>query len=97
MFLNQEKPDWDQIFSSRQGLAYNLVLLDNITGIPGNEIKGFDYDKLASKFRKVLDIRKVDYTKFPVFGFLLLATEKDEEPILEELLGSDLREYIQAE
>ena len=94
MFLNQEKPDWDQILSSRKGKAYNLVLLDNITGIPGTEIQGFDYDKLSSRFRNVLDIRKIDYTKFPIFGFLLVQTELDEEPILSELLKSDLKEYL---
>jgi hypothetical protein len=94
MFLNQEKPDWDQILSSRKGKAYNLVLLDNITGIPGDKIQGFDYDKLSSRFRNVMDIRKIDYTKFPVFGFLLVQTDLDEEPILAELLKSDLREYL---
>jgi hypothetical protein len=94
MFLNQEKPDWDNILPPRQGKAYNLVLLDNVTGIPGNQIKGFDYEKLASHFRNVLDIRKVDHNQYPIFGFLLVATEKDEEPILEELLKSDLREYL---
>ncbi len=94
MFLNQEKPDWDKILSSRKGKAYNLVLLDNITGIPGDEIQGFDYDKLSSRFRDVMDIREIDYTKFPVFGFLLVQTDLDEEPVLAELLQSDLREYL---
>lgn len=94
MFLNQEKPDWDQIFSSRQGKAYNLVLLDNVTEIPGNKIKGFDYDKLGSKFRSILEIRKINFTKFPIFGFLFVQTDPDEEPVLEELLKSDLREFL---
>ena len=94
MFLKQEKPNWEEIFSSRKGKAYNLLLLDNSTGIDVGQIKGFNYDKLSSRFKNVLEIRKIDFRKHPIFGFLFVETDKDEEPVLQELLKSDLKEYL---
>jgi len=94
MFLNKEKPDWDKIFSTREDKAYNLLILDNVTGIDGQDIKGFDFDKLSARFRNVLEVRKIDHVKYPVFGFLFIETNKDEEELLAEMLRSDLREYI---
>jgi len=94
MFLNREQPNWEEIYSSRKEKAYNLLLLDNNTGIEGNEIKAFDYDKLSSRFKNVMELRKVNFSKNPLFGFLFIETTKEEEPLLQELLKSNLKEYI---
>ncbi len=94
MFLKQEKPDWEEIFSRRNVKAYNLLLLNNSTGVDVSQIKGFNYDMLSARFKNVLEIRKIDFREHPIFGFLFVETDKDEEPVLQEVLKSDLKEYL---
>ena len=45
-------------------------MLDNDTGIPPGEIRGFDYDALLARFTRPLHLNRMDYNRFPLFGFL---------------------------
>lgn len=92
--LNKKKPDWDNILKGKDNLIYGLIVLDNSTGYKASEIKAFDYAKLAKQFEKLLEIRKVDYKTFEVFGFLFTETKTENLNELEGILGSDLTEYI---
>ncbi len=94
MYFSNQEPDWDVVLRDKENKTYNIFLLDNTTGLEGRDIYGFDYDKLSSRFSKVLDIRKVDYTLFPVFGFLFVEATAEESDVIEELLRSDLSEYL---
>ncbi len=94
MYFSNTEPDWDVVLRDKENKTYNILLLDNTTGVEGKDIYGFDYDKLSSRFSKVLDIRKVDYTLFPVFGFLFVEATAEESDVIEELLRSDLSEYL---
>jgi hypothetical protein len=93
-FLSGKKPDWKQILKNDNGHAYNLIVLDNNSGIAGKDIKRFDYDKLLKSFTKPLELRKTDYKKFPVFAFLFAKTDDENAEELKNILKSDLREYI---
>ncbi len=93
-FLSGKKPDWEQILKNDKGSTYNLIVLDNNSGIEGKDIKHFDYDKLLNSFTKPLELRKTDYKKFPVFAFLFAQTDDENAEELKNILKSDLREYI---
>ena len=93
-FLSGKKPDWEQILKNDNGHAFNLIVLDNNSGIAGKDIKRFDYDKLLKSFTKPLELRKTDYKKFPVFAFLFAKTDDENAEELKNILKSDLREYI---
>lgn len=90
------RPDWEQIFEGRSDDLYSVIVLDNGSGIPGEKILSFDYDKLLDDFEKPLVLRKIDYKKFPLFGFVFAQTREDNMDELYKILHSDLREYIQA-
>ena len=92
-YFENKKPDWDEILSTRAGKLYSLVVLDNSTGYAGEEIAEFDYDALLATFENPLELRKIDYKKFPVFGFLFLETNEESFGELERVLKSDLREF----
>lgn len=94
MYFNQEKPDWDSILKDREDKNYNIVILDNSTGVDGADIQSFEHGKLLTHFSKVLDFRPVDYKIYPIFGFLFVETNGGERDVLERVLTSDLREYI---
>ncbi len=95
-YFENKKPDWDEILSSRAGKLYSLVVLDNSTGYAGEEIAGFNYDALLASFENPLELRKIDYREFPVFGFLFLETHEENFKELERILKSDLREFVKS-
>ena len=93
-YFENKKPNWDEILSTRAGKLYSLVVLDNSTGYAGEEIVDFDYDALLATFENPLELRKVDYKEFPVFGFLFLETRDENFGELERVLKADLREFV---
>jgi len=93
-FFSQTRPDWSEILKDREGKLFAIVVLDNSTGIEGNQIASFDYDALVSNFEKPLELRKIDFEEYPVFGFLFTETKADNFSELERILKSDLNEFI---
>ncbi len=93
-YLKQLKPNWKNILKNKSGKLYSIIVLDNSTGVTANKIKHFDYVKLQSHFEKLLEVRKINYQKFNVFGFLFAETKGDHFSELEWILKSDLKEFI---
>ena len=93
-YYQQRKPDWGKLLAEKEGKLFGIVVLDNSTGLAISQIKSFDYDKLLSKFDKPLDLRKIDFQQYPVFGFLFTETTEDNFIELQNILNSDLREFI---
>jgi len=71
-----------------------MIFLDNSTGIEKGRIAAFDYERLLSNLEKPLELRKIDYRKCPVFGFLFAETRESNFSELEKILKSDLSEFV---
>ena len=93
-YYNQKKPDWEKILSDKKDELYSIVVLENSTRVSTDKVKSFDYEKLLSKFEDVLELRKTDFYKYPVFGFLFTKTKKENMKELHDILNSDLKEFI---
>ena len=93
-FLENKRPDWKEIFSTREKKKYSIIVLNNNSGIDENEIDYFDYDLLLKDFKKPMSLRKVDFKKYLVFGFLFVETNVGKEEELDQILTSNLRKYI---
>ena len=93
-YYQQQKPDWGTLLAGKEGKLFGIVVLDNSTGVAISQIKSFDYDKLLSKFDKPLELRKIDFQQYPVFGFLFVETAEDNFIELQNILNSDLREFV---
>ena len=93
-YYNQLKPDWSRYLQGKDGKLFSVVVLDNSTGVEIDKIKSFDYDKLLAKFKHPLELRKIDFTQYPVFGFLFTETNQEDFAELQNILDSDLREFI---
>ena len=93
-FLTQQIPDWQNIFKLKADKKYSIIVLDNNSGISGNDIESFDYDMLLSDFQHPLDLRKADFSKFPIFGFLFVETKVGNDFELTNILSSNLKKYI---
>ena len=93
-FLHQKTPNWNAIFETRKDKLYSLIVLDNNSGIKEKDIASFNYELLLKDFKKPLNLRKVDFRKYAVFGFLFIETSKENKTELNAILTSNLRKYI---
>ena len=93
-YFNDRKPGWDEIFRQRPDDVYSIIVLDNTTGVPGSQINGFNYDGVGAALSCPLQIRSVDFRKHPVFGFVFAKTPAHDMSELENMLTSDLTEFL---
>jgi len=93
-YLSQKKPNWKEALENQNGKLYSIVVLDNSTGLDAQDIDAFDYERLLSRFEHPLELRKIDYKEYPVFGFLFAETSQANFGELERILRSDLKEFI---
>lgn len=93
--FQQRTPDWNTILSGKESLVFSNIVLNNSTGTEGKNIRSFNYDKLLSDFEKPLELRKADFKKFPIFGFLFCETRMENMDELHRILMSDLKEYVE--
>jgi len=93
-YYSQKKPNWSELLKGKEGKLFCIIVLDNSTGIAIDEITSFNYEKLLSKFEKPIELRKIDFQKYPVFGFLFTETRENNFIELKNILDSDLNEFI---
>ncbi len=91
---HRKKPDWKKLTENAASNYYSIVILDNSTGYKAADINSFDYDKLMDNFENPLELRKVDYKKYPQFGFLFTETSENNFGELAEILHSDLKDFV---
>ena len=91
-YLRNLVPDWKELLSGKKEKLYSIIVLDKPSGI--EDISGFDFEALAAKFSRVLSLRKIDYRVFPVFGFLFTENDAGSLEELDQIMRSDLREFI---
>jgi hypothetical protein len=94
LFLAGETPNWDSILAQNIEDSFALIILDNTTGLPAQDIARFDYEALRQHFAHVLEMRQLDYHAYPVFGFVFTQTATDNNAELDTILRSNLREYV---
>ena len=96
-FIANKKPNWEQVFKTRNDKIYSIILLNNNSNFKASEISHFDYEMLEQDLEKMLVLRKIDIKKYPVFGFVFSETSLDNKVELDNILMSDLSKYIRLE
>jgi len=75
-FLLEEGPDWDGILggadSGAGGSVFCLVICALPSTLDRTQIVGVDWDGLESLFRHPLEIRRMDYRRFPVLAMAIV-------------------------
>jgi hypothetical protein len=92
-FFHQKKPDWDKILEIRNDKIYGMFGIDIPKHLDKNKIH-FDYEKFIGHFSNPIHYTKMDYRKFPMAIYLFAETTKDNFREFEEILFSDLGEFI---
>lgn len=90
-FISDKKPDWQAILKDKDEKIYSFILLNKPKLYKNDAV--FNYDLLMDKFKKVLNLRKLE-GDYPVFGFLFVETSKTDRKELDNILKSDLTEFL---
>ena len=93
-FLRGQRPDWETILADKADKLYSLIILDNSTGLTADQIADFDYTRVLAQLENPLELRCIDYRKYPVFGFIFAETQADHFAELDAILKSDLSEFV---
>lgn len=93
-FFEQREPDWKTILEREDRSIYSIVILDVPESHRSKPIQGFDYEKLREHFEAPIVLRKIDFKKHPVFGFLFTRTSPGNMIELETILSDNLTDFI---
>lgn len=93
-YYRGENPDWAKLTAGKEGKLFSIIILNNSTGFPSDQVASFDFEALLSMFDKPLEIRKIDHKKYHVFGFVFVETRADQMNELDVVLRSDLRGFV---
>lgn len=93
-FLEQKQPDWNVILKDKNDDIFSMVVADLPKDIPVDNIKKIDYEKFRTYFEDPLELRKIDYKKHGVFAFQFARTSYKNRKLLEDILQSDLKEFL---
>ncbi|MDD4747896.1 MAG: ATP-grasp domain-containing protein [Salinivirgaceae bacterium] len=93
-YFENRTPNWTELLQGKEGKHFCVVILDNSTGIAASEIKDFDYEKVLKRFNKPIDLRKVNWLEYPLFGILFTETNENNYAEIEAILKSDLKEFV---
>lgn len=96
-YFEEDAPDWDALLAEETEEdrdVYALLVVKPPADIPKEGIAGFDYDGFFASFTHPLEMRPVDFTRYPVFGFCFVRLENGDLREAEAFLHADLREFI---
>lgn len=96
-YLKQQEPDWDKILADKEGKVYSLVVADVPKHIDRSRIASVDYESFLSLFKKPLELRKINYGKYPVFAFLFTESDVTDTAEISRILEADFADYIEME
>lgn len=93
-YLNAETPDWDRVLAEANRMVTALIIADVPARTDLAAIASVDYAGFAARFSRVLELRPVDFNRYPVFAFTFAAFGADDLSELRSVLGADLTQYL---
>jgi hypothetical protein len=93
-YHTQKMPDWPTLLEGKEGKIFSLIVLENSTGIAADQTQSFDYEKVCSMFENPIELRKIDFNEYPVFGFLFAETRAEHDAELINMLNAAMGEFV---
>ena len=90
-FLNQTKPDWNNILEKASRGVYYFSMAEVSSDIDRSKIKSFDYEKYLLNFSNVLELRRINPKKNPLFAVIFGSTDSKDE--VKNILKLKTRDY----
>jgi len=93
-YFENTRPDWHSILEGREGEVCAMVIADVPPSIDRAAITSVDYDGFAAMFDEVLELRRIDYTEYPVLGFVYARMDETALERLKHTLVGDFSRFI---
>lgn len=93
-YFKNKRPDWPAILSGKEDMACGMVIAEVPSDVNRARIRGIDYDGFTALFDNVLELRKIDYTAYPVFAFAFIQMTLDGVEELKPKLVDDFGRFI---
>ncbi|GAB7024579.1 ATP-grasp domain-containing protein [Salidesulfovibrio brasiliensis] len=93
-YFTNRQPDWNDLLEKRAGTTTAMTIGDIPADVDRKKLDGFDHDAFESLFDTVLELREIDWEKYPVFAFVFSRTDNANLPRLMKLLEEDFRHYL---
>lgn len=92
-FANQTSPDWKNILENNDEEICYFAMAEVPNNIDKKKIKSFDYNNFLSNFSEIYELRKIDYTKNPLFAIIFGRCKDINE--VNKILALKTEDYIQ--
>ena len=83
-------PDYATMWNGIEDDVFSFVVLDK----PYETMKALDFEKIKKHFHGVVETRDIQNPAMSIWGFLFVNTDKAHREELNEILNSDLTEFI---
>lgn len=93
-YLNQQEPDWEKIIEEKSGKIYSLIVADIPKHIDRERIASIDYEGLLATFKKPLEIRKINYKRYPILAFLFTEADSNDWEEVHKILKVNFADFI---
>lgn len=93
-YLNGERPDWDALCAEYEGTVTSVTIADVAADVNPADVAEVDYTGFRDRFTEPLEVRRIDWTEYPVFAFLFARHAADDLDELDAVLRSDLKEHL---
>lgn len=89
-FFEGTHPDYATMWNGIEDDVFSFIVLDK----PYETNKAIDFEKIKKHFHGVVETRDIMNPAMSVWGFLFMKTDKAHRAELQEILNSDLTEFI---
>lgn len=78
-FFKGEEPNWENILKNCKNETFGFIILHMPSNILPENIKSINWKKMRRFYNNIIDIRKIDYTKYPLLAILFVKVKKAAE------------------
>ncbi|MCM1004646.1 MAG: ATP-grasp domain-containing protein [Candidatus Gastranaerophilales bacterium] len=90
-FMGQKTPDWNDILSKASKEIFYFSMAEVPSSIDREKIKDFEYDTWLANYSNVLDVRRINPKKHPLFAVIFGSTENKDE--INKILQLKTKDY----
>ncbi|XPV76428.1 MAG: ATP-grasp domain-containing protein [Desulfovibrio sp.] len=94
-YLENIRPDWDELLKDKDGLLFAMMIGDLPADVRGKDVAKVDYAAFSARYEKVLELREINWQEYPVFAFVFTETRETHRKELDDMLRIDMNQFLE--
>ncbi len=91
-FYNQKCPDWNSILAKAGKEVFYFSMAEVPAGMDRKKIQGFQYERFLANYSNVLEVRRINPQKNPLFAIIFGSTNNKDEVV--KILSLKTKDYV---